>query len=123
MASAVNVKIESDERGFELHLVVDEDVEIDPLGRLVLNVHGVAPQLLAECKRVIGPYVDEMRAAEREYRTSVADDPTQQIVLDRIKHGRGCPCTPCKAEDWDAIDAGIARAHDWPLRPEEERLA
>jgi hypothetical protein len=22
-------------------------------------------------------------------------------------HGRGCPCTPCQAEDWDAIDAGL----------------
>ena len=24
------------------------------------------------------------------------------------RHGRDCPCTPCQAEDWDAIDAGIA---------------
>jgi hypothetical protein len=23
-------------------------------------------------------------------------------------HGRGCQCTPCRAEDWDAIDAGLA---------------
>jgi len=22
-------------------------------------------------------------------------------------HGRGCPCTPCQREDWDAIDAGL----------------
>lgn len=22
-------------------------------------------------------------------------------------HGRGCPCTPCRAEDWDAIEAGL----------------
>lgn len=24
------------------------------------------------------------------------------------RHGRDCGCTPCKAEDWDAIDAGLA---------------
>lgn len=23
-------------------------------------------------------------------------------------HGRGCPCTPCRAEDWDAVEARLA---------------
>ena len=23
------------------------------------------------------------------------------------RHGRDCRCTPCRAEDWDAIDAGL----------------
>lgn len=33
------------------------------------------------------------------------------------RHGRGCGCTPCKAEDWDAIDAGLARTEHTPEPP------
>lgn len=24
-----------------------------------------------------------------------------------VRHGRDCPCTPCKAEDWDEIERGL----------------
>ena len=35
------------------------------------------------------------------------------------RHGRDCRCTPCKAEDWDAIDAGI-RALDTAPAPTDQ---
>lgn len=89
MSSVVEqVSVESDERGFELHLVIGEDVEVDPMGRLVLNVHGVAKDLYDQVVAKIGPWVAEGRAAEREYRTGIADDPSQQHVLDRIRGDR-----------------------------------
>jgi hypothetical protein len=24
-----------------------------------------------------------------------------------VSHGRDCSCTPCRAEDWDAVDRGL----------------
>lgn len=46
-------------------------------------------------------------------------------------HGRGCPCTPCQAEDWDAVNAEIAAglserypaSESFPLTPEQEEKA
>ncbi len=88
MADVEVVKIESDERGFELHLIVGDDIEHHDDGLVILNIHGVAVELMHECVRKIGPWYQEMLAAEREYRTGIADDPILQPVLDRIK-GRG----------------------------------
>jgi hypothetical protein len=34
-------------------------------------------------------------------------------------HGRNCPCTPCRAEDWDAVEAGIAAARPVPAGHEQ----
>jgi len=38
------------------------------------------------------------------------------------RHGRECGCTPCKAEDWDAIDAGLGvQAKERPITVDELR--
>lgn len=76
---AEEVRIESDERGFELHVYDDEG------DWHVFNVHGIAEQLYDAVKAGIGPWLQEKYDAEREYRTGIADDPMQQPVLDRIK--------------------------------------
>lgn len=55
----------------------------------------------------------------------VATRPAAEAWLDKYRaaypatktHGRGCPCTPCQAEDWDAIDAGL-RASSPASEPE-----
>lgn len=95
-ADADSVKIESDEHGFELHLECCDGETI------VVNVHGIAEQLYDAVKGSIGPWLQEMEAARREYRTGIADDPTQQAVLDRIKHG------PMEKPDLDGY-SGFAR--------------
>ncbi len=82
---AEEVKIESDERGFELHVYDDEG------DWHVFNVHGIAEQLYDAVKGAIGPWLQEMHAAKREYDSGIADDPTQQAVLDRIKNPGECP--------------------------------
>jgi len=70
MTDVEGVTIESDERGFELHLVVGEDIDVSPDGVVVLNIQAVAEDLLNEAVRVIGPWVLEARAAYREYRAA-----------------------------------------------------
>ncbi len=77
--NADTITIESDEHGFELHIETDEG------DRFVFNVHDVAEDLMTQAITKIAPWVLEGRAAKREYDSGVADDPTQQIVLDRIK--------------------------------------
>ncbi len=67
MADVEAVKIESDERGFELHIVVGDDIDVDDEGRAILNVQGVAEELLHEVVTKIGPWVLEGLAVKREY--------------------------------------------------------
>lgn len=61
------VTIESDERGFELHLLVDEDVRSDDDGRLILNVQMVAEELYDAVKNGIGPWLAERDVARRDF--------------------------------------------------------
>ena len=62
-----NVTIECDERGFELHLLVDDDPILDDSGRLILNIHQVAEQLHDQAVKVIGPWLQEMNEARRDF--------------------------------------------------------
>jgi hypothetical protein len=88
MIRADDIRIEADEQGFELHLYVDDWPRMNEEGVIRVNVHSQAERLYEEVVKVIGPWVAEMYAAKREYRTGIADDPSQQAVLDRIKGRR-----------------------------------
>ncbi len=56
-----SIKIESDERGFELHIETDEgDV-------FVFNIHGVADDLYKAVTSTIGPWRAEALTAKAEY--------------------------------------------------------
>jgi hypothetical protein len=61
------VRIEADENGFELWLWVDQDPPVDNLGRMIVNVQGIAPELHHEVVKVIGPWVAEMNEARQTY--------------------------------------------------------
>jgi hypothetical protein len=84
MTYVEEVSIESDERGFELHLTVSEDIDVDEQGRVILNVQAVAEQLYDAVKASIGPWLSEMETARAEYRSGIADDPSMQEKLDEI---------------------------------------
>lgn len=71
MPNVEQVKIESDDQGFELHLIVDDDIKVGDDGRVILNIHGVAEELYDAVKSAIGPYLYEMEAAKAEYRAGV----------------------------------------------------
>ncbi len=78
--NADTITIESDERGFELHLI-DEDGEHHSW-----NIHAIAEELYDTVKREIGPWVAEGQAARHEYDRRVsADFPEMQPVLDAIR--------------------------------------
>ena len=63
-ASADQIKIESDEHGFELHVWIDDgELVAWSDGRVVINVHGVAEELYDAVKGSIGPYLQERDAA------------------------------------------------------------
>lgn len=85
MTDVEQIRIESDERGFELHLVVGDDIEVDEQGRVILNIQQVIFDLYGEVSNKVLPYVAEAQAARREYDSGIADDPSQQDVLDRMK--------------------------------------
>ena len=78
MSHVDDITVESDDRGFELHLGTDE-------GRFVFNVHSCAVQLYNEVVKEIGPWIGEMLDARREFQTGISDDPDLQPILDRIK--------------------------------------
>lgn len=68
MTRVDGIRIESDERGFELHLDLDEDVctHSSADGTLILNIHGVAEELYDAVKSAIGPWLyerDQARAS------------------------------------------------------------
>lgn len=68
MASVDKVTIESDERGFEMWLELDEEVcTFATSGVLRLNIHGVAEELYDAVKSTIGPWLQERDEAKREY--------------------------------------------------------
>lgn len=71
MTRVEQVKIESDERGFELHLIVDDDIQVDDDGRVILNVQAVAEELYDAVKNGIGPWLYEMESARAEYRAGI----------------------------------------------------
>lgn len=77
--NAEAIRIESDDRGFELHIDTTED------GTFVFNIHGLAPRLHELVKAEIGPWLAEGEAARREFESGVADDPNEQALLDSIK--------------------------------------
>lgn len=52
--------------------------------RLSMNTHE-AVELYDAVHGCLGRYIAERNAAKREYDTGIADDPTMQPVLDRIK--------------------------------------
>jgi hypothetical protein len=56
LGNAAEMRIESDERGFELHFETDQ-------GCYIVNVHGCAVDLLEAVKRSIGPWWSEGQTA------------------------------------------------------------
>ncbi len=71
MSIVEGVKIESDEHGFELHLIVGDDITHHEDGTIILNVQGVAEELYDAVKAAIGPWLYEMETARAEYRAGV----------------------------------------------------
>lgn len=63
--NAEGIRIESDERGFELHIDTTDD------GTMIFNVHGVAEELYDAVKGAIGPWLAEMESAQAEYRAGI----------------------------------------------------
>lgn len=79
MSTVEDITIESEDRGFELHLIVGDDITHDADGRIVLNIHDVADQLLSEAVTKIGPWMLEGLRVQREMaRTPFADDPERE---------------------------------------------
>jgi len=67
MADVEAVTVECDDRGFELHLIVGDDIRHGDDGRIVLNIQAVAEDLWDEMVAKVGPWVLEKAAARRDY--------------------------------------------------------
>ncbi len=65
-ATVESVKIETDDRGFELHLT-DTDGQ-----KFVLNVHGVAGTLLEQAREEIGEWYAQGKALAAEHELELA---------------------------------------------------
>jgi hypothetical protein len=70
MADVEVVTVECDDRGFELHLIVGDDIRHDDDGRIVLNIQAVAEDLWDQMVEKVGPWVLEKAAARRDYERS-----------------------------------------------------
>lgn len=83
MADVESIRIESDERGFELHVVVGDDIDVDDEGRAILNVQAVAEELYDAVKGAIGPWLAERDEAYASYRAragGLTDDEREEEV-------------------------------------------
>lgn len=88
LGSAEEIRIETDERGFELHLITDR-------GSYVVNVQGACIDLLDSVKREIGPYWDEAEDARKTHvhvtpedlEAYEHDDPKRASLEDEIHEG------------------------------------
>jgi hypothetical protein len=89
MPNVERVTIESDERGFELHLLVDEDARSDDDGRLVLNIHAVAEELYDAVKREIGPWLYERDKARATYPGRLTDADREEEIRCAALGGEG----------------------------------
>lgn len=79
MTTVEDIQIDSDEQGWEMRLVVGEDIVVDDQGCVTLNIHGVAERLLQEAVTKIGPWLLEgYRAARSRPATPFDDDPPER---------------------------------------------
>lgn len=124
------IEVDDDEGRFILRLWLDEDPVADAGGRIELDIHSVAIELLDAAEKEIGPYRAEANAARREFETGRADDPTQQKVLDGIRgdwHSRKVPAggDPLDEQPWpgeSAMDYYQRTGDDEPLREQADHL-
>lgn len=68
------VTVECDEHGFELHLIIGDDIRHYDDGLVVLNIQAVAEELWDEMVSKVGPWVLEKAAARRDYDRSRPDE-------------------------------------------------
>jgi hypothetical protein len=81
LGNAAEMRIESDERGFELHFETDQ-------GCYVVNVHGCAVDLLQAVNREIEPWWIEGELVLREFQKRVAIGDDSAYELTDPKHPR-----------------------------------
>lgn len=86
------IKIESDERGFELHLETDT-------GPWVFNIHAVAAQLFDAARVEIRPWLREKAHAYAEYLAAEGFDDADGYEISDPKHPR---YHSTHADLWDA---------------------
>ncbi len=87
--NADKVTIESDERGFELH-ILDDDGDWH-----IFNIHAIAEQVYDEVKREIGPWLYEMDQA-RISRPATLTDAEREEEIRCAAHGLEGP----NAKQW-----------------------
>lgn len=105
MENVEDLRIESDERGFELWLWLDDEPVFDESeGRIALNIHSVAMQLYDEVVKVIGPWRAEALAAKAEY-DRAGGHPMCPDEDGRCQHGRDdeCPRIDPDRVPWEAM--------------------
>jgi hypothetical protein len=78
MTNADRIEIESDERGFELHVWVDEEPRAHDSGLMVLNIQNIdLDAFYDQVKARIGPYLRERDEARRTLPTRFECDPDE----------------------------------------------
>jgi hypothetical protein len=98
MANVDRLEIESDERGFELHVWVDEEPRVHDSGLMVLNIHSIdLDAFYDQVKARLGPYLRE--AAEA--RTAVAAGVSREAFC----------CDPDESGGYDLTDPKHPRYH------------
>ena len=103
--NADSIRIESDERGFEMYLRVDEEPEVDENGWFRVNVHACALQLLREAQTNIGPWAAEAESVKRVFdRERDSYDPREAYEISDPKHP---DFHSVHADIWDAREKGL----------------
>jgi len=101
--NAEAIRVESDERGFELHIDTTDD------GTVIVNVQGVAEELFDAVKSSIGPWLQERDAAFAEFRAA-GGHPMCPDEDGRCVYGRDETCPRVGDDEHFSVDAFLEAA-------------
>ena len=93
--NAESIRIESDDRGFELHIDTTDD------GTIIVNVHGVAEELYDAVKGSIGPWLQEGEAARRSMPARLTDAELEEEVRCAALGTEGPNAKQYRYETWN----------------------
>ncbi len=103
MPNIEDIRIESDERGFEMYLCVDEEPEVDENGWFRVNIQAVADKLAQEVHTNIDPWLAEAASVRRIFECGAGeiDESAGAYDLNDPKHPR---YHSVHADPWDNRD-------------------
>jgi hypothetical protein len=126
--SAESITLESDERGFELHFIVDSDFRVMDDGHMVVNIQACdLDAFYDQVRSRIGPYLRERDEAHAGFKRAVESGGTGDALARSLERYYGAQhgtfsCNPDESAGM-ADEYAVAVREDGSLRMERDEDA